>query len=74
MRTSDTWRAMIAAAERDAQVLQRIQRYVERPSEELYDLEADPEELHDLAATRPWRRSSRRGRRRLEDSPLVDTP
>ena len=49
MRTSDTWRAMIAAAERDAQVLQRIQRYVERPSEELYDLEADPEELHDLS-------------------------
>ena len=74
MRTSDTWRAMIAAAERDAQVLQRIKRYVERPSEELYDLEADPEELHDLSRDAAMAKILEEGRRRLEDSPLVDTP
>ena len=74
MRTSDTWRAMVAAAEQDAQVLQRIQRYVERPSEELYDLEADPEELLDLSRDAAMAQILEEGRRRLERSPLVDIP
>ncbi len=74
MRTSDTWRVMVAAAEQDTDVLRRIQRFVERPSEELYDLEADPEELRDLSRDAAMAEVLEEGRRRLAGSPLVDGP
>ena len=37
------------AAQRDPQAAFLVKRYRERPAEELYDLEADPFELHNLA-------------------------
>jgi arylsulfatase A-like enzyme len=42
-----TWEA---AAKTDPQAARLLHRYHARPAEELYDLEADPEEQHNLAA------------------------
>ena len=48
MRTAG-WMSMVAAAREDAELAARIDRLQQRPREELYDLEADPWELVDLA-------------------------
>jgi N-sulfoglucosamine sulfohydrolase len=47
---SDTWASWQRAAETEPALARRIERLVRRPREELYDLQADPWELRDLAA------------------------
>ena len=49
MKTSESWRAMVAAAAADEALAARLQRLSYRPREELYDLARDPHELSDLA-------------------------
>lgn len=44
-----SWAAMEEAAENDPAVAERVHFYLERTPEELYDLEADPFGLHNLA-------------------------
>lgn len=44
-----SWPAMVAAAEANAEVRQRVEFYLTRTPEELYDLQADPDCLHNLA-------------------------
>jgi N-sulfoglucosamine sulfohydrolase len=43
------WRTWLAAAESDPSAAAIVKRYSERPQEELYDLQSDPFELHNLA-------------------------
>jgi N-sulfoglucosamine sulfohydrolase len=45
----DYWPSWRRVAERDSRAARVLQRYHERPSEELYDLLVDPLELHNLA-------------------------
>ena len=44
------WKSWLSAAEHDPAAAALVKRYSERPAEELYDLRADPFELHNLAA------------------------
>ncbi|MGB8166465.1 MAG: sulfatase [Chthoniobacteraceae bacterium] len=44
------WRTWLAAAEKDPAAAATVQRFTTRPAEELYDMNADPFELHNLAA------------------------
>jgi N-sulfoglucosamine sulfohydrolase len=46
----DYFRSWEDAAKTDARARQIVQRYKQRPREELYDLTADPHELHNLAS------------------------
>lgn len=43
-----TLQAMVAAAEKDAEVAERVKFYQLRAPEEFYDLQADPDALHNL--------------------------
>ncbi len=45
--TTEAWDAMVEAAGGDPQLAQRVQHFLERPPEELYDLARDPHELDD---------------------------
>jgi uncharacterized sulfatase len=44
-----TWKSWIRAARTDAALRARMQKLMQRPPEELYDLDADPWEQRDLA-------------------------
>lgn len=56
------WPTWKAAGATDTRAAALVQRYRERPAEELYDLEADPDELNNLAA-RPEQAEIKRGLR-----------
>ena len=43
------WKTWISAAESDPAAAATVQRYIQHPAEELYDLAADPFELHNVA-------------------------
>jgi arylsulfatase A-like enzyme len=45
------WQSWLAAAKSDPRAAAKVQRHIERPAEELYDLTADPFEQHNLAAS-----------------------
>lgn len=74
MLTSETWRAMVEAAPADPRVAALVERFVHRPAEELFDLGADPDELHDLSGDPARAGILAEARRRLAESPLVDLP
>ena len=42
------WQSWLSAAETSPEAAATVKRYSERPAEELYDLKADPSELHNL--------------------------
>ena len=44
------WRSWERDAKHDDHAKRLVQRYIRRPAEELYDLQTDPNELHNLAA------------------------
>ncbi|TWT36177.1 Choline-sulfatase [Posidoniimonas corsicana] len=44
------WATWLEAAKRDERAASIVSRYRQRPAEELYDLEADPHEQHNLAS------------------------
>ena len=44
-----TWNAMVEAAQQDSALAERVSFYQSRQAEELYDLAADPDALHDLS-------------------------
>lgn len=44
------WDSWLAAAKSNPQAAVTVKRYHQRPAEELYDTQADPHELHNLAA------------------------
>lgn len=68
MQTSVSWRVMQQRAGQDAELAARMQRFIHRPQEELYDLDADPEELHNLvnAPDQAARLAQARGYLRIE--------
>ena len=43
-----TWKAMVKAAETDAEIAKRVELYRHRVKEEFYDLKNDPDALHNL--------------------------
>ncbi len=72
MRTSDTWQAMAAAADAgDAALAERMTRFVLRPTEELYDLGADPAELSNLVGEAEHAAVLERARSLLAETDLV---
>jgi uncharacterized sulfatase len=47
---SEYWASWVARAKTDPAANEMVSRYFHRPAEELYDLNADPDEQHNLAA------------------------
>jgi len=46
-----TWKAMVAAGEKDPKIAERCSFYLHRVPEEFYDLESDPNELKNLISS-----------------------
>lgn len=61
------WKSWEAKAETDPQAAERVERYRRRPAEELYDVEADPHALHNLADDPKHRELVDSLRKRLEE-------
>ena len=74
MLTSDTWPEMVRAAADDPALAGRVQRLQFRPTEELYDLARDPEELVNLAAAPAAAEALAEGRRLAAESDLISDP
>ncbi len=75
MHTSDTWRAMVAAADAgDEALVARLTRFVERPDEELFDLATDPFELKNLAGSAEHQEVLQRARELVESTELLELP
>ena len=75
MRTSDTWRAMTAAADAgDVELAARMTRFVLRPVEELFDLSADPLEQTNLAGSPEYSAELAKGQQVLRESTMVTMP
>lgn len=75
MQTSDTWRAMVAAADGgDVELAARLTRFVQRPREELFDLSVDPREQVNLAEKEGSAEALARGRELLRQSQMVTLP
>ena len=50
------WASWHAAAEKDPAAANKIKRYFQRDAEELFDLEKDPEEQHNLAGNPEYKK------------------
>lgn len=76
MKTSASWAELAAAAGsgRNAQAEALVQRFVERPVEELFDLSQDPNELVNLAGEASAAEALAEGRKLLEASSWLDMP
>ncbi len=61
------WDSWEISAKTNAQASAIINRYHERPADELYDLDADPNELHSLAALPAYGQTKANLRRELDD-------
>jgi arylsulfatase A-like enzyme len=44
------WKSWVKLAQTDAEAAEVVERYEHRPAEELYDIQSDPYEMHDLAS------------------------
>ena len=60
------WKSWLAHAQTDPRAAQLVDRYIQRPAEELYDLRNDPDELHNLAADPAQRQRTQLLRGRLQ--------
>ncbi len=60
-----TWKAMVAAAETNERYAERVNQFLHRPQEELYDLSVDPYEQKNLAADDACAAELKAMRRRL---------
>lgn len=75
MQTSDTWAAMgAAAAAGDEEVAARMERLMQRPDEELFDLASDPRELVNLAGDPDRASVLKEARRRIMESDWLTLP
>ena len=75
MHTSDTWQAMVRAADGgDEALAQRLTRFVQRPDEELFHLADDPFELKNLADSPLHQEVLKRARELVESTELLELP
>ena len=49
VKDSPYWPSWVERAKTDGDAALKVHRYQQRPGEELYDLQADPQETHNLA-------------------------
>jgi arylsulfatase A-like enzyme len=63
---SEYWKSWVDAAATNPEAARLIERYEHRPAEELYDLEADPFELHNLAENPAYAQQRTELRKKLD--------